>query len=142
MREKNPVITETLRLGVGLLICLGLMLGVYALIGYFGLPVLFGGVVGTVLALGNFFFMAIGLVNLTSQAGETKARARVQGSFILRMAMLLGLLVVAIKLLGCDLVATVIPLVATRPILMVEQFLVNSRMPAAAPEGKEKEHES
>ena len=74
MKHKNPAITETLRILVGMLICLALMLGVYALIQKFSLAVLFGGLVGTVIAVGNFFFMAIGLSNLADDAEEGKIK--------------------------------------------------------------------
>ena len=96
MKNKNPVIVETLRILLGMAICLGLMLGVYALIGKFSLAVLFGGIVGTVVAVGNFFFMAIGLCNLADDATEARIRIRTQSSFLLRTLVMLGLLAVAI----------------------------------------------
>lgn len=126
MKQKNSVLTETLWLGLGVLICLGLMLSVYALIGHFSMSVLLGGLVGSLLTVGNFFFMAVGLTNMTSGDKEGKIRVRVQGSFALRMVLVFALLVAAIKLLKCDTLATVIPLLCMRPILTVRQFLFQS----------------
>jgi len=128
MKQKNPAITETLRILVGMLICLALMLGVYALIKRFSLPVLFGGIVGTVVAVGNFFFMAIGLSNLTEDATEAKIKIKLQGGFLFRTLVMMGLLAVAIWFGKCDPIATVLPLLFVRPILTVEQLILKSRM--------------
>lgn len=127
MKNKNPVIVETLRILLGMVICLGLMLGVYALIGFFSIPVLIGGCVGTVIAVGNFFFMAVGLTNMVKDVGEAKIRLRTQTSFLIRTLSMLVLLVVAIKFLHCDALATLLPLLFTRPVLMIEQFILKSR---------------
>ena len=128
MKHKNPAITETVRILVGMLICLALMLGVYALIQKFSLAVLFGGLVGTVVAVGNFFFMAIGLSNLADDAEKGRVKIRLQGSFLVRTLAMMGLLVVAIWFGKCDPVATILPLLFVRPILTVEQFILKSKM--------------
>ena len=52
-KNKNPVIAETLRIALGLLICLALMIGVYLLIDKYQTKVLIGGIVGTVIAVGE-----------------------------------------------------------------------------------------
>ncbi len=143
MKQKNPVFLETLYLGLGILVCLGIMLGVYALVGHFSFPVLLGGIVGSVLTVGNFFFMAIGLYNMTTGDKEGKVKARVQGGFALRLGVLFALLVVAIKFLGCDTIATLIPLLCVRPILMIRQFLFRSKTAEVSePMTKEEENES
>lgn len=118
-----------------MLICLGLMIGVYLLIDKYNMKVLLGGIVGTLIAIGNFFFMAIGLSNLADDATEGKVRVRTQGSFMVRTLVMLALLFVAIKFGKCDAVATALPLLFVRPIIMVEQFILRSK-------GKENDHES
>ena len=128
MKNKNPVITETLRILVGMAICLGLMLLVYWAIGKFSIPVLIGGIVGTVMAVGNFFFMGVGLSNLADDATESKIRLRSQTGFLIRTLAMLALLVVAIKFLGCDALATLLPLLFVRPVLMLEQFILKSKL--------------
>lgn len=134
MKTKNPVITETLRILVGMVLCLGGMLGVYALIGKFSIAVLIGGIVGTVIAVGNFFFMAIGLSNLADDATESRIRIRTQSSFLIRTVAMLGLLAVAIYFGKCDALATLLPLLFIRPILTVEQFILKSRKSGDADE--------
>ena len=132
MKNKNPVIAETLRILLGHLICLGLMLGVYALIGKFSVSVLLGGIVGTVLAVGNFFFLAVGLSNLADDAADARVRIRSQSSYLIRTVAMLGIAVVAIRFGGCDVIATLLPLLLTRPILTVEQFILRSSSAGAA----------
>ena len=124
---KNPVISETLRLLAGMTICLALMLGVYWLIDRLDRWVILGGVIGTLVAVGNFFFMAVGLSNLTSDAAEARVRLRAQSSFTFRMLGMAVILVVTIKFLGCNAVATLLPLLFTRPILMIEQFILRTK---------------
>ena len=127
MKTKNPAIIETLRIFVGMCICLGLMLGVYALLNKFSIPVLAGGIVGTLVGVGNFFFMAIGLMNLTEDATEGKVRLRTQSSLLIRSAAIFAILIVAIRFCGCDALATLLPMLFTRPVLMAEQFILNSK---------------
>ena len=125
--NKNPVIGETLRLSLGMLICLAAMLGVYWLMGKFSTLILISGAVGTLVAIGNFFFMAVGLSNLVESATEAQIKLRTQGSFMVRTFAILAILVVAIKVLGCDAIATLVPLLFTRPILTVEQFILKAK---------------
>lgn len=126
MKNKNPVLSQILWLSVGMVICLGLMLGVYALIGRFSLPVLIGGLVGTLLAIGNFAFMAIGLINLTGETDATRIKLKTQGGFLIRTVALIGLAVVAIYFGKCDPVATLLPLLFVRIVLTVQQFVIKT----------------
>lgn len=134
-KNKNPVIVETLRISVGMTVCLALMLGVYLLIDKFETAVWLGGLVGTLVAVGNFLFMAIGLSNLAEDATEARIRIKTQSSFMIRTAAMLGILVVAVLFVKCDPLATALPLLFIRPVIMVEQFIQRSKT-------KGEEHES
>lgn len=125
--NKNPVILETLRLSLGMTVCLAIMLGVYWFIDKFTIAVLIGGVTGTLVAIGNFFFMAVGLSNIVQDSTEAQVRLRTQGSFMIRTLALLMILVLAIKVLKCDALATLLPLLFTRPILSAEQFILKAK---------------
>ena len=56
MSIRNPVYRETAAIAVGEVLCVGLMLGVYALAGQLDRAAVLGGVLGGVLAICNFFF--------------------------------------------------------------------------------------
>ena len=125
--NKNPVIRATLWLSIGMVICLAVMLGVYWLIGKLEPLILISGAVGTVVAIGNFFFMAVGLSSIPEGTDAMQIKLRTQGSFMIRSLAVLAILVVAIKVFGCDAIATLIPLLFTRPIFMVEQFILKAK---------------
>ena len=125
--KKNPVIRATLGLSIGMVICLAVMLGVYWLIGKLEPLILISGAVGTAVAIGNFFFMAVGLSSIPEGTDAMQIKLRTQGSFMVRTFAVLAILVVAIKVFGCNAIATLIPLLFTRPIFMVEQFILKAK---------------
>ena len=78
MSIRNPVYRETAAIAVGEVLCVGLMLGVYALAGQLDRAAVLGGVLGGVLAICNFFFMAVGAssaasIPLLNQSGTGSA---------------------------------------------------------------------
>ena len=125
--KKNPVIRATLGLSIGMVICFAVMLGVYWLIGKLEPLILISGAVGTAVAIGNFFFMAVGLSSIPEGTDAMQIKLRTQGSFMVRTFAVLAILVVAIKVFGCNAIATLIPLLFTRPIFMVEQFILKAK---------------
>ena len=60
MDSRKYVFKETLTIAVGEAICVAMMLGVFALLGKFNRSVVLGGILGGLIAVGNFFFMAVG----------------------------------------------------------------------------------
>ena len=58
MDSRKLVLHETAIVAIGQVICTAAMIGVFALLGKFDLTVLWGGILGAVLAIANFFFMA------------------------------------------------------------------------------------
>ena len=60
MTESRKIVwNQTARIAIGEAVCVGLMYGIYGLLHKLALPVILGGIVGAVLAIGNFFFMAV-----------------------------------------------------------------------------------
>ena len=125
--RKNPAIVETFRIACGLLVCLGLMYGVYAILSMFSLKVFLGGILGYVLAVGNFFFMAISLMNIADQAENAKGGIKMQGGFLFRMLAIGVLLAVGIKSGYFDAIASVVPLFMVRPVIALEQFFIKNK---------------
>lgn len=125
MDSRKVVLSETLPVAIGEAICVGLMLGVFALLDRWNQSVWLGGIVGGVIAVANFFFMAV----TTSLAADRAAAGNVKGgqglltaSFLLRYVALFALLFAAVKSGYCDVFATVIPLVFVRPVLTIGEF--------------------
>lgn len=124
--SRKLVFKETGIILIGEAVCVAVMLGVYALLGYFSLKVLLGGLVGLILACGNFFFMAAVATLAADRAQEQDVEG---GKKLMKSSYPVRLLVLALILVGCalsgwfDLIALVLPLLFVRPILMVAEFL-------------------
>ncbi len=130
MDSRKIVFQETAVVLIGMVLCLGLMFCIYALIGLFSLKVLLGGVLGALLAVGNFFFMAVG-AGIAADKAENQdvqgAKATLNKSMLLRYIGMFAVLA-AIGISGiCDLIATALPLVFVRPIISVGAFFRKGR---------------
>lgn len=129
MDSRKLVLQETAIITIGQVLCVAAMFGIFALLGKFDQTVLWGGILGGVLAILNFFFMAIG-ANLAADKAEADnvkgGKAIIQGSFMLRYLLLIVVLFAGAKSGFCNVVALVLPLVFTRPILTVGEFFRKS----------------
>ena len=125
MDPRKIVFQETAIVAVGELICTAAMVGIFALMGYFDIGVVLGAIVGAVLAIGNFLFMAIGA---SLAADKAEAQDVKGGQNLLQVSMLLRYAVLFIVLFACgrsgifNLIALVLPLVFVRPTLTIAEF--------------------
>ena len=125
MDDRKLVLKETGMMAVGQAVCVALMLGVFALLGRLDDSVLLGGLLGWFLAVLNHFFLDMGVMVAAQKArGENVKGGKnlVQASFFLRTAVLFLVMFALLKSGRCNVFALVLPLLFTRPILMVEQF--------------------
>ena len=129
MDTRKIVFKETAIVFIGQLFCVAAMLGIYGLLGYFNISVLWGGVIGGALSVLNFFFMAIGTSLAADKAEQDNVKggkALIQSSYFLRMVVLAVVLFACIKSGFCDTIALLIPLVFVRPIIMIGEFFRKS----------------
>ena len=127
MNERNYVLRQTLWFGLGILAGTILMVLVFLAIGRFDLSVLIGAVVGTLVSVGNFFFMSVSLTNASNSETDPGAAAnKAKGGYILRMLIVGAILVLGIKSGYCNVFATLIPLLFGRPVLMLEEFFLKN----------------
>ena len=125
MDPRKIVFQETTVVAVGEVICTAAMIGIFALMGYFNTGVVLGAIVGMVLAIGNFLFMAIGASLAADKAQVQDVKG---GQSLLQMSMLLRYAVLFIVLFACgrsgmfNLIALVLPLVFVRPTLTIAEF--------------------
>lgn len=129
MDSRRIVLRETVIVAIGQVVCVVAMCGVFALLGKFDQTVLWGGTLGGILAILNFFFMAIG-ASLAADKAEAQnvkgGKAMIQSSFMVRYLVLIVVLYAAAKSGLCNVVALVLPLVFTRPIISVSEFFRKS----------------
>ena len=57
--SRKFVLKQSALVLAGVMACVAAMVGVFAMLGKFGWPVVWGGLVGGLLSSGNFFFMAV-----------------------------------------------------------------------------------
>lgn len=129
MDSRKYVFKETLTIAVGEAICVAVMLGVFALLGKFDRSVVMGGILGGLIAVGNFFFMAVGTALAADKAENQDVKggqAVISSSYTIRMIVMAVLLFAAVKSGFCNVFASVIPLVFVRPVLTLGEFFRKS----------------
>lgn len=129
MDARKFVIKETAVVALGQAICIAVMIGIFALLGKFNTSVWLGGIAGGILAVANFFFMAIS----ASVASEKAVNQDVKGgqmtmrlSYILRLAVIFIILFALVKSGVCHVITSVLPLAFTRPVLFIAEFFRKS----------------
>lgn len=129
MDSKKIVFQETLIVAAGQVICVAAMIGVFALLGFMDKSVVLGGIIGGVLAILNFFIMAVSASLAMDKAAEQDVeggKKLIRTSQIVRYAILFILLFAFIKSGICNMIAIVLPVVFVRPILLVGEFFRKS----------------
>ena len=126
MTESRKIVwKETAIVAVGVAICTALMVGIFALLGYFDMSVLLGGLVGAAIAVVNFLVLAI-VATLAADKAEQQDVAG--GQKLIKASYPVRLLVLAVVLFACaksgvfNVIALVLPMVFVRPALTLAEF--------------------
>ena len=125
MDSRKFILKQTGIIAAGQAICVGAMLGIFFLLGKYDQTVLLGGIVGGLAATANFFFMALGAMLAADKAVEQNVKGgelTLRLSYIGRMAVMAVVLFALVKSGACNVFASVLPLVFTRPILTLREF--------------------
>lgn len=125
MESRKEVLRQTLTLVLGLVICSAVTVGIFALLGYYDYTVLLGVVAGSLVAAGNFLFMAIGVVLASDKAASQDVKggkSMITGSYLLRTVLMFVILFACAKSGHFHVIALVLPLVFVRPVLTVAEF--------------------
>jgi uncharacterized membrane-anchored protein len=125
MDSRKYVMKQTGTVALGVLLAGAAMVGVFALLGYYDRTVLLGALAGSLVAVLNFFFMAVGLTLAADKAQEQevkKGKAMVTSSYFLWMIVMFVVLFACAKSGYCNAIALVLPLLFVRPVLTVAEF--------------------
>ena len=125
MESRKTVFTETGIVAAGQLICVAVMVGIFALLGYFDYTVVLGGIAGALVAVLNFLFMAIGVSLAADKAGNQDVKggkALISGSYFIRIIVMFAVLFACAKSGHFNPIALVLPLIFVRPTLTVAEF--------------------
>lgn len=129
MDSRKLVFHETGIIAIGEIICLGIMLAICALMGKFNFQTALGGVIGTLVAILNFFFMAIGASVAADRAVQQNVKggnALIKGSYVLRYVVIFVVLFACVKSGLCNAITCVLPLAFVRPVITVAEFFRKS----------------
>jgi len=125
MDIRKYVLKQTGIVSLGELIGVAAMCGIFALLGQFDSRVVLGGIVGGVVAIANFFAMAIG-VSIAADKAENQnvkgGQATIKASYILRLAAMAVVLFAFAKSGLCNVIALVVPLIFVRFTLTLAEF--------------------
>jgi hypothetical protein len=123
--SRKIVFQETAVVLIGELLCTGIMYGIYGLLSLFTVKVLLGGLLGCLLAVLNFFFMAVSASLASDKAQQQDVEG---GQKLMRTSMLLRHLLLFVVLIAAavskyfDLIALLLPLLFVRPVLTLAEF--------------------
>ncbi len=129
MNARKFILRETAMLAIGELVCIAAMIGIFALLGKLDYTVFLGSLIGGILAVGNFFFMAITSNSAADKAADQnvkEGKAVIKGSYFGRL-LVIGLLLFVFAESGhCNVLAMGCPLFFVFPILTVIEFFRKS----------------
>lgn len=129
MNIRKFIIRETLYLTAGQAVCIAAMCGIFALLGAFDYTVVLGGALGGVIAVGNFFLMAVMSHSAADSAvaqDVKRGKSIVKLSYSFRLVIIGVLLFLLAKSGHCNLIALVCPLFFTFPVITVVEFFRKS----------------
>ncbi len=107
LREQLPVFFSEI------LLCAA-MVGIYAILRRLTGAVLLGAAIGTVVAVGNHMALILSLLRAEKSDTPERGQLKAQGNMILRFLLMVGVLVLALKFLETDPIATLLPLILMR----------------------------
>lgn len=129
MESQKMIYRETGIILLGEAICTAVMLAVFALFGAFDATVLWGGVIGAVVAVLNFFFMAVNASIAADRAVKQDVKggtSLMKSSYVVRMIVIFVVLAACVKGGIANPLACVLPLVFVRPVITVAEFFRKS----------------
>ncbi len=129
MDSRKLVFKETAVVAIGELIAVAAMLGIFALLGSFDLSVLLGGIIGGLLAIANFLFMAIGAMIAADKAQAQNVKGgnvTIKQSYLLRTVLLFLVMFAFVKSGLCNVFSLVLPLIFVRPTITIAEFFRKS----------------
>ena len=126
MDNRKYVFSQALTVLIGELLLSALMVGVFAVLGYFDLSVILGAVAGAVIATLNHLILMLGVLAASAKAEKQDVKggqALVQMSYMGRLIGLFLVLVLCAKSGIFNLIALALPLAFTRPVLTIAEYL-------------------
>ena len=129
MQKHRDVLRQVGGLAAALLVCIAIMLALYAVLGRLDRMVLLGAAFGWILAVGNFLSLSITVSNALDRAANggspQKAQLEIQTSSVVRPLVLAVIYIVLFRAKICDPVAALLPLLFAQVAIKVLEFFRN-----------------
>lgn len=124
----DPEVKKEIKfMALGCALCSAVVMLVFVIIGKFDLSVLFGSLVGYVLAVGNFILMSYGVVKALETGDEASAKLKMRSSYIWRTIVMLAVMALAIAFEAVHWVPVVVSVFYPRIIITARGIINNIR---------------
>lgn len=124
MDSRKALLKDVGVFSLGVLVCSGIMVAIFAAVGHFAINVLWGALLGSLVIILNHFFLSL-TVNLAADRAEQgdvqQGQKMIQLSSLVRLLAMAGAMLLGVYL-GCNVLALVLPLAFQRPVLMILEF--------------------
>ncbi|MGN1410854.1 MAG: ATP synthase subunit I [Eubacteriales bacterium] len=124
----DPEVKKEIKfMALGCALCSAAVMLVFVIIGKFDLSVLFGALVGYVLAVGNFILMSYGVVKALETGDEASAKLKMRSSYIWRTIVMLAVMALAIAFEAVHWVPVVVSVFYPRILITARGIFNNIR---------------
>ena len=124
MDNRKYILSQTAAVLIGELVFSALMVGIFAVLGFFDRSVVLGAAAGSLIATVNHLILMLGVLAASAKAEKQDVKGGqmlVQLSYMGRLIGLFLILVLCAKSGTFNLIALVLPLVFTRPVLTIAE---------------------
>ncbi len=125
MDVRKFVIKKLIMLGISETVLVAIVSVVFAVLDKFDMTVVIGGLAGAILAIANFFFLAMSADSAADSAVAQDVKTgknKMRSSYMMRMIVIFAILLVLAKTGFANPIALVVPFFAVRPLIMVDEF--------------------
>ena len=125
MDVRGFITQKLILLGVSECVLVALMSLVFVALDRFDVSVVIGGIAGGILALANFFFLALAANSAADSAVAQDVKVgknKIRSSYMTRMIVIFIILLILAKTGIANPIALVVPFFAVKPLIMVDEF--------------------
>lgn len=125
MDVRKFVIKKLIMLGISEAVLVAIVSVVFAVLDKFDMTVVIGGLAGAILAIANFFFLAMAADSAADSAAAQDVKTgknKMRSSYMMRMIVIFAILLILAKTGIANPIALVVPFFAVRPLIMVDEF--------------------
>ena len=125
MDVRKFITKKLIMLGISECVIVAIMSVVFVAFERFDVTVVIGGIAGSILAIANFFFMAMAADSAADSAVAQDVKTgknKIRSSYLTRTVVFFLILLVLAKTGWANPIALVVPFFAVRPLIMVDEF--------------------